>query len=122
MPLRARHSALAGQSSGLDRIEVDLLRSAYEGDINRVNEALEQGSRITAFDPETGLTALHLAVGTNNLPLTRYLVEIRDSPFGPDYEGRWPTIIAAECEVSEALNDYIVEMESTYLKRQSEDD
>jgi len=122
MPLRARHWAAAGQSSGLDRVEVHLLRSAYEGDIERVHEALEQGSRITAFDPETGLTALHLAVGTNNLPLTRYLVEVRDSPFGPDYEGRWPTIVAAECEASEELNDYIVEMESAYLKRLSEEE
>lgn len=121
MPLRAKHWAAAGQSSGLDRIEVELLRSAYEGDLAAVHEALEQGCEITAFDPETGLTALHLAVGTNNLPLTRYLVEERHSPFGPDYEGRWPTLVAAECEVSEELGDYIVEAESTYLKNQSED-
>lgn len=61
---------------------------------------------------QTGLSPLHLAVGMNNLVLTRYLIEQAGAKIRPDRSGRWPTVIAAECEVSEAMSDYIVEQEA----------
>ena len=94
-----------------------LLRAAYQGDIDRVRALLIQPQ--TAIpDPETGLSVLHVAVGTNNLPLTRFLVETARIPFEPDAQGRWPSVIAAECGVSEQLNDYIVEQESAFIGAQ----
>jgi hypothetical protein len=31
--------------------------------------------------------------------------------------GRWPSLVAAECQVDEALSDYIAEQEAKYLER-----
>ena len=41
-----------------------------------------EGANVNARHPETGLTALHLAVGTNNLRLTHYLVDECGARFG----------------------------------------
>lgn len=90
-----------------------LLRAAYDADTKGVIAALEAGANVNAVDPATGLSALHIAVGTNNLPLTQILIEDWEAAFGPDRRGRWPTVIAATCRVDEALSDYIVEAEST---------
>lgn len=73
------------------------------------------GAPLGAVDPKTGLTALHIAVGTNNLALTRELVEGFKAPFMPDAMGRWPSLIAIECEVSDELSDYVVEAEASFL-------
>jgi len=89
-----------------------LLRSAYAADTKGVIAALEAGADVNATDQVTGLTALHIAVGTNNLHLTRILVEDWEATFGPDGKGRWPSVIAAECRVDVALSDYLVEAES----------
>lgn len=89
-----------------------LLRAAYDADTKGVIAALEDGANVNAVDPVTGLSALHIAVGTNNLPLTQILVEDWEAAFGPDAHGRWPTVIAGTCRVDEALADYIVEAES----------
>lgn len=89
-----------------------LLRAVYDADTKGVIAALEDGANVNAVDPSTGLSALHIAVGTNNLPLTQMLVEDWEAAFGPDARGRWPTMIAATCRVDEALADYIVEAES----------
>ena len=96
----------------------ELLRAAYRGHIDRLDALLHQEELRTLSDPKTGLNLLHIAVGTNNLPLTRFLVEEIGIPFGPDAQGRWPTVVAAECGVSEAVNDYIVEKESAYINSQ----
>jgi uncharacterized protein len=92
-----------------------LLRAAYAADSPAVIAALEDGANVNASDPVTGLTALHIAVGTNNLPLARILIDDWHAPFGPDGKGRWPTVIAAECRIDDDLADYIVEAESTFL-------
>ena len=60
--------------------------------------ALEQGADVATVHEQTGLTALHIAAGTNNLPLAAILIEDWNAPFGPDRFGRWPTVIAAECK------------------------
>lgn len=89
-----------------------LLRAAYDADTAGVIAALEDGANVNAVDPATGMSALHIAVGTNNLSLTQILVEDWEATFGPDNQGRWPTVIAAECRVDEVLADYIVEAET----------
>jgi hypothetical protein len=90
----------------------DLLRAAYDGDLEAAKTALAQGADVAKSDEQTGLCALHLAIGTDNLPLARYLIEEANAPIVPDGFGRWPTVIAAECCVSEDLCDYIVEKEA----------
>lgn len=92
-----------------------LLRSAYAADMAGVIDALKQGADVNAADPVTGLTALHIAVGTNNLVLTRILVEDWHAVFKPDGRGRWPTLIAVQVRVDDVLADYIVEAEAKAL-------
>lgn len=94
---------------GQDRV---LLQSAYAADPKGVFDAIMAGADVNAADPETGLTALHLAVGTNNLGLVRTLVETFHARFQPDALGRWPTLIAAQARVDDALSDYIVQAEA----------
>lgn len=92
-----------------------LLKAAYAADNAAVIAALEDGADVNTADAVTGLTALHIAVGTNNLPLARILVEDWAALFGPDGRGRWPSVIAAECQVEGSLADYVVEAESRFL-------
>ena len=102
-----------------DRINGSLLQAAYDFENEAVVDALEQGADVATVHEGTGLTALHIAAGTNNLPLARILIEDWNAPFGPDRFGRWPTVIAAECQVSEELCDYIVEQEAAFLQREN---
>jgi uncharacterized protein len=88
-----------------------LLESAYQGNTEAVESLLEDGVPIDTLDNATGMTALHLAVGRNHFELARILVE-RGASFVPDKQGRMPTTIAAECEVSQRLCDFIVEAEA----------
>lgn len=105
----------SGDDGGRGRANAALLRSAQSGRLDLVKKALNEGADVGATDALDGVTALHIAVGTNNLPLVRYLVETCKAPFGPDGFGRWPTSIAVECEVSDELSDYIVEKEAEAL-------
>jgi uncharacterized protein len=75
---------------------------------NRLDDLLSQ------TEPRTGLTALHIAVGQNDLEMAKILVEA-GAKFQADLHGRWPSTIAAECEVSEELCDFIVEAEEKAL-------
>jgi uncharacterized protein len=88
-----------------------LLDSAYDGKSDSVVELLENGAPVDTVDENTGMTALHIAVGRNNLAIARILVE-RGASFIVDKQGRMPTTIAAECEVSEELSDFIAEAEA----------
>ena len=88
-----------------------LLESAYSGDIEVLDKLLKHGVSLDAADKVTGMTSLHLAVGRDHLDLARFLVE-RGASFVPDRFGRMPTTIAAECEVSEVMCDFIVEAEA----------
>lgn len=98
----------------------ELLRAAYRGEIDRLRGVLSREKLRTVCDPQTGLNLLHIAVGTNNLELTRFLAEEVRVPFKPDAKGRWPSVIAAECSVSETLGDYIVETEAAFINAQAE--
>ena len=95
-----------------------MIQAAYAGDLQGVEHALENGADLSFRDRQTGLTALHIAVGTDNLPLVRYLVEERRASFVPDGRGRMPTSVAGHCRVSEELCDYIVEQEAAFLERE----
>lgn len=100
------------------REDPELLRAAYRGDIDTLRAVPFWEKLRTVSDPKTGLDLLHIAVGTNNLELTRFLVDEVHVPFKPDARGRWPTVVAAECGVSVELNDYIVEKESAFINTQ----
>lgn len=100
-----------------DRLNAGLLQAAYDLDAVAAVAALTEGADVATVHEQTGLTALHIAAGTNNLPLARLLIEDWDAPFGPDRFGRWPTVIAAECRAGEEFCDYIVEQETLYLER-----
>jgi ankyrin repeat protein len=105
---------LKGESSqSMDSVtsQALFLQFAYFGHIEMVKRYLDEGVPLDAVDQATGMTALHLAVGCNHLELTRLLVE-HGASFVPDKQGRMPTTIAAECEVSEELCDFIVEAEA----------
>ncbi len=94
----------------------DVLRHAVDvGDIPLARVALQQGADVNAVDERTGLAALHLAIGLNDIDLARVLIEEGGAAFFPDRFGRWPSLIAAENRVDDALSLYIVEKEAEYL-------
>jgi ankyrin repeat protein len=97
-------------------LQAALYRFAHDGDLDGVRQVVEKGANVNLWHDQTGLTALHLAVGTNNLALVKYLLETAGADLVPDRSGRWPTIIAAECRVDEALCDYIVEKEAELIQ------
>lgn len=96
----------------------DMLACAHRGETDKVLAALAAGADVDMVDAPTGLSALHIAVGTNNLKLTRVLVEQYRAGFSPDQAGRWPSLIAIECEVDEELADYITEAEARFLEQE----
>ena len=102
----------AGQGESTKDLLFDLHNAAYSGSLEKVRRALSNGADVNAWHERTGLTALHLAVGTNNLELVKYLLETAGAELVPDKSGRWPTVIAAQCYASEDLCDYIVEQEA----------
>lgn len=109
------HEPDAQAQADLADIERAMLRAAYNADNAKVIAALQAGADVNTADPVTGLTALHIAVGTNNLHLTRILVEDWEPVFKPDGKGRWPTVIAAEAQVDPILADYIVIAEASAM-------
>lgn len=98
-----------------------MLEYAWLGDIVKVRAIIENPYAASRFldevDPITGMNALHIAVGRNNLEMTKVLVEA-GIKFIPDNEGRMPSLIAAICEVDDELSDYIVEAEQKALAEQ----
>jgi ankyrin repeat protein len=89
-----------------------LLHCANFGHDAVMRELLDESLTTVDFaDDATGLTALHIAVGMNHLGAARLLVE-RGASFLPDKRGRMPTTVAAECEVSDAMCDFIAEAEA----------
>jgi ankyrin repeat protein len=89
-----------------------LLGGAYANTLESVQRLLlDYPTAINFVDPATGMNALHIAVGRNHLDMARYLVE-HGIDFLPDNQGRMPTTIAAECEVSDEMCDFIAEAEA----------
>lgn len=101
----------------LERPQDQLLWSAYSRNLDGVREAVGRGANVNSVHEQTGLSALHIAVGNNDRFLCRYLIEDRGAAFFPDGFGRWPTLVAIECGVDEDLADYIAEQESLFLQK-----
>ncbi|MGE0061414.1 MAG: ankyrin repeat domain-containing protein [Xanthobacteraceae bacterium] len=102
----------ASDDGGSGKAQARLFLGAQTGRMDVVRHALNAGADASAADPLDGQTALHIAVGTNNFELARYLIEQCNAGFGPDGLGRWPSVIAIECKVSDDFSDYIAEKES----------
>ena len=92
----------------------EFLEYVWLGDLPRTRMVLDNPHARERFlnnvDPVTGMNTLHIAVGRNNLEIARLLVEA-GIEFIPDNEGRMPSLIAALCDVSEELVDYILNAE-----------
>ena len=90
-----------------------LLGAAYENNIRYVENLLHARNAppVDFADEHTGMTALHIAVGRDHLPLAQFLVK-RGAAFMPDKQGRMPSTVAAECEVSDEMCDFIAEAEA----------
>ena len=108
-----RRAARPQDSAEAERLDRALLKAVYDADFHGAVAALEAGADIDFVDPSTGLAALHIAVGTNQLVLVRALIEEWGATIGPDGRGRWPTVIAARSRVDDDLCDFIVEAEAT---------
>ncbi|WGJ13269.1 ankyrin repeat domain-containing protein [Methylocapsa sp. D3K7] len=109
--LNAEHEGPAALNQQSIADQNALLIAAKGDDIATVQRLYEMGVDINMPDSDTGLTALHLAVARNALDVARFLVSV-GALFVPDRFGRMPTIVAAECRVSEIMCDYIVEAEA----------
>ncbi|MHC2424228.1 ankyrin repeat protein [Bradyrhizobium elkanii] len=116
MNAKATRNARTGDSAGTAQLNADLLQAAYLNDLSGVARAIDDGADIDCVHEQTGLSPLHIAVGTNNLALTKFFIDA-GARIGPDRSGRWPTVIAAECRADENLCDYIVEEEAKLLSR-----
>lgn len=116
MTSNAAQNKRMGDSAGTARLNTDLLQAAYVGDLSGVARAIDNGADIDCVHEQTGLSALHIVVGTNNLALTKFFIDA-GARIGPDRSGRWPTLIAAVCRADENLCDYIVEEEAKLLTR-----
>jgi ankyrin repeat protein len=89
-----------------------LLHCADYADVSTMENLLDHHHVPIDFSDEaSGLTALHIAVGRDHLYLAKLLVE-RGAAFQPDKRGRMPTTVAAECEVSDDMCDFIAEAEA----------
>ncbi|HEY8007543.1 MAG TPA: ankyrin repeat domain-containing protein [Methylocella sp.] len=109
-------SIVGGTKKGLsparqEEIQAEFLAAANDGNDPVLYHALAFGADINKPDKRTGLTALHLAIGRNAFDAVKLLV-LRGAAFVPDNLGRMPSVIAAECEVSEELCDFVVEAEA----------
>ncbi len=114
MPNRAEQRKISKRTYS-EYADIDMLFAAYNGDMDLVKTALEGGADVNMADEQTGLTALHVAVGTGNLPLARMLVEEWNAAFLPDKFGRHPSVVAAQCNISNEVGDYIVRKEAEDL-------
>jgi ankyrin repeat protein len=65
---------------------------------------------LNEVDPVTGMNALHIAVGRDNLEIAKVLIEAGIAII-PDKEGRMPSLIAGICRVSDEVADAIYEAE-----------
>src|SRR5208337_4983775 len=97
-----------GRTNPVPALGEALLHCAYYGIMDAAKWVVAEGASINFVDPNTGMNALHIAVGRNHLDMALYLVE-KGIAFVPDNQGRMPTTIAAECEVSDEMCDFIVE-------------
>jgi ankyrin repeat protein len=83
MTALAARKGKGGGDAGTARIDLNLVQAAYAGNLDEVRKAVSQGADIDAVHEQTGLTAVHIAVGTSKLALTRFLIEEGGARLGP---------------------------------------
>lgn len=103
--------------NALPKSLANLIGAAFRGNLEEVELALKDGADVNAPDPSTGLSALHIAIGNNDIALCRLLIENHGAAFGPDRFGRWPSVVAVECRVDDELADYVLAKEDEYNLR-----
>jgi co-chaperonin GroES (HSP10) len=84
--------------------------------VDELRAALDRGLSPVTYHALVGLPLLHLVIGRNSIDATTLLIE-RGASFGPDRFGRWPSTIAARCEVGEELSDLVVEAEAAWPEK-----
>lgn len=99
------------QNSEMNIIAGDFLDAVDNGDFYLARVFLENGANVNARDELTGMSALHLAVATNNLPMAKLLRSDWNAAIQEDNLGRTPTVLAAQDYVDQALKTYIFEKE-----------
>jgi hypothetical protein len=100
-----------GAPIGNESLGNELLDCAYNNELKLAEALIKQHAPIDFVDWQTGLTALHIAVGRDHLQMAKYLVD-SGALFLPDKQGRTPSVVAAECEVSDEMCDFIAEAEA----------
>lgn len=102
-------------SGGLSAGSAQLIAAAFRGDADAVTNAIIGGADVNAIDPATGLAALHIAAGSNDLFLCQRLIEDWSAAFFPDRFGRWPSLVAIECRAGDAVCEYIIAREALFI-------
>lgn len=102
------------QSSNLteDRL---LILAAFSGNLEDMQSALAKGADVNAIDSETGLSALHIVVGSNDIDSCRALIDEHGADFFPDRFGRMPSVVAIDCRADDDLFDFIAEKEAAAM-------
>jgi hypothetical protein len=83
---------------------VDIIEA--RDDAAAVENLLIRGVNVNWVHPETGLPLLHYAVGCDRLETVKLLLR-RHADVGSDRHGRWPSILALQCECSDEVCDLI---------------
>ena len=87
------------------------LRAAYEGDLHLVQQLIDENAWPDQPDEHTGLTALHIAAGTNNLELVDYLLDTVKLDIKSDAFSRFPSTVAIECQADPDIIDRLISVE-----------
>lgn len=95
-----------------NRLNKQFFMAVVSDDREKAEAARKAGADVNAFDPLALMAPLHWAVGSNNLKMTKYLVEECGAVFRSDAFRRWPTVVAIACNVSLKMHDYIVMAEA----------
>jgi hypothetical protein len=87
------------------------LNAVQKGNLDQFKECIERGMDIDYVHPNTGLPLLHMAVGLNHKDMVRFMLQ-SGAKVTPDRNGRWPSTVAALCEVDGEICDMISDAEA----------
>lgn len=97
-----------------DYPDITIFRCAQLGDENTLLKLLDRGQDINAKEIRTGMTAIHYAVAHKNFDFLQ-LLTILNAQYTVDGFGRYPSTIAAICECSREICDFIALAEGNFL-------
>ena len=92
-----------------------MFAACWSGNLDLLSESHALGVDINLVEDGTGLSPLHIAVGSNDYTMCRRLIEDFGARFFPDRFGRWPSLVAIECGAEDWLCAYVAEREENYL-------